>query len=660
MKKIICLILTVLCMGVVSCKKFLDTVPTDQLVPDNYYDTEAKLINALAGVYQPLSSPGVYGDALFDALGAPTDEGFYARSGQTTGTMVYNFDYGNADLSNFWNTLFRGVERANLLIKNINIAQMDESKRQVILGEALFLRGYYYYLLVTYFGDVPLKTEPTPSVSGVNIPRTPSKQVYDQILADMQAAEAKVSTATVLGSPSRVSKTTVEGILARVCLQMAGYPLNDESKYAEALKWAKMVQASGEHALNKSYRQLFINMHQDLYDIKESMWEMDYKGTGADGSGNQNRLGNTNGIALSANFDQVGYSYGFVNTTAKLFNLYQPGDLRRDWNIAPFSYNTTTNPVSYNYFTPAQIYNRNASKWRREYELSAVKAKNYTPINFPVLRYADVLLMIAEAENHINGPTAVAYDAINQVRRRGFGLDPATAGVTQNVLNTVTLATTGNTGYLTTNVNIPVTFTGGGGTGATGMAVVATTGKVTAVAILNPGSGYTSAPTVNIGNAWQPNTAYTTGTQVYNGNNLYTVTTSGTSTAMGPTQTAGASTAATTGAVFTYAGQRATATVTIASSPVDLGGLTKDQFQLALQDERARELCYEAQRKPDLIRWGIWVQTMNNVAAEIRANGGSFAYGALAGSNITSRNLLYPIPASELTVNNAATQNPGW
>lgn len=652
--------LTVLSMSVASCKKFLDTVPNDQLVSTDYYNTAAKLNNALAGVYQPLSSAGIYGDELFDELGGPTDEGFYARSGQTTGPMVYNFDYGNSDLNSFWTQLYKGVERANLLIANIDLAPMDEAKRQVILGEALFLRGYYYFLLVTYFGDVPLKTEPTPSVTAVNIPRTPAKQVYAQILADMQAAEGKVSTATTLGAPSRVSKTTVEGILARVCLQMAGYPLNDESKYADALKWAKMVQASGEHSLNPSYTQLFINLHQDIYDIKESMWEIDYKGTGADGSGNVNRLGNTNGIALSANFDQIGYSYGFINTTAKLYNLYQPGDLRRDWNIAPFSYNSATTPVSYSYFTSAQIYNRNAGKYRREYELSPVKAKNYTPINFPVLRYADVLLMIAEAENHINGPTATAYDAINQVRRRGFGLNPATAGVTVNVLNTVTLATTGNTGYLTTKPNIPVTFTGGGGTGATGMATVATTGKVTAIAILNPGSGYTSAPTVNIGTPWQAGTTYTAGTQVFNGNNLYTVTTAGTSTSTGPTQTSGASTASTTGAVFTYAGQRATATVTIASSAVDLSGLSKDQFQQAVQDERARELCYESLRKPDLVRWGIWVQTMNALATDMKANAGSFAYGALAGSNVTDRTLLYPIPASEMSVNSAAKQNPGW
>jgi len=659
MKKITYITIALICLTVVSCKKFLSTAPTDSLVQTDYYNTPAKLNQALAGVYLTLASPSVYGDNIFDVFGS-TDEGFYARSAQTTGPQVYNFNYGDSNVSGFWQQLYAGIERANILIQNINVAPMDANQRQVILGEALFLRGYYYFLLVSNFGDVPLKTVPTPSVTDVNIPRTPAKEVYAQILADMQAAETKVNPIGVSGA-GHVSTTAVEGILARVCLTMAGAPINDASKYADALMWAKKVQASSLHNLNPSYKQIFINLSQDLYDTKESIWEVENKGTGADGMGNVNRLGNTNGIAYSLNNNLPGYSYGFINTTAKLFNLYTPGDIRRDWAIAPFSYNSGTTPVSDAYFTPVQIYNRNSGKFRREYELSPVLSKNFTPLNFPLLRYADVLLMIAEAENQLNGPTPVAYDAINQVRRRGFGLNPGTPVSSVSVVSALTLAATGNTGYLYARPNIPVTITGGGGTGATGVATIASTGKVTSLAILTPGSGYTSAPTVTIGTAWAANTTYVTGTQVFNGANLYTVTTAGTSTATGPTQTSGASAAATTGAVFTYAGLAATGTATIATSQVDLTGLSKTAFFQAIQDERARELCYEGVRKADLIRWGIWVTTMNALGTDIKANAGStFSYGGLAGLNITARNVLFPIPASELSVNSAATQNPGW
>lgn len=602
---------------------------------------------------------------MFDQLGAATDEGYYASSSMTTGVQVYSFDYTNVDVNNLWASLYQGIERANILIQNINQAPMDSTSRRAILGETLFLRGYYYFLLVSNYGDVPLKTTPTASVSAVNIPRTPAKQIYAQILKDMEAAEGMVYTASQIGYGGHVSKTTVEGILARVCLTMAGYPLNDVSKYQDADMWAQKVVASGQHSLNQSYKQMFVNLMQNAYDVQESMWEAEMKGINNDGMGNDGRLGNTNGIAYSGTSDAIGYSYGFIRGTAKLYNLYTPGDLRRDWTLAPYTYNSATTPVSDVYLSSTQLYSRFSAKWRREYESTVGKNKNWTPINFPILRYSDVLLMLAEAENYINGgPTVAAYNAINQVRRRAFGLNPNTPVASVSVVSNVSLpGATSGSGYFystTTQANVPLTITGGGGTGATGMASIASSGAVNGVIITNPGNGYTSAPSVTVGLVWAANTVYTAGQQVTNGNNLYTVTTGGTSTATAPSNSSGSSSAATTGAVFTYAGKAATVTAAIATSVVDVSGLSQSQFQQTIEDERARELCFESLRRPDLIRWGIWVQTMNAVGADIKTNGGSFSYGGLAGSNVTSKNNLYPIPSSEITVNKAVTQNPGW
>lgn len=666
MKKLLFFLL-IFTTGLTSCKKFLDTVPTDNLLPEEYYDSEAKLLNALAGVYYPLATPSLYGNFLNSDYNI-SDEAFYQRSAQTTGVSVYNFDYADNSVAGLWQQCYLGIERANMLIANINVAKIDETKRAPILGEALFLRGYYYFLLASNFGDVPLKTEPTksPSSEDVQVPRRSLKEVYAQILADMVKAEGLTSKVSDFGFAGRVGKTTVEGILARVCLTMAGAPLKDESKYADAKAWALKVKESGEHRLNPSYKQLFVNMHQDLYDVKESMWEVEFKGNGADGLGSNGRVGSLGGIQMQVATGiglKIGYCYGFLHTTAKLFNLFQPGDLRRDWNLAQFNYIATyPDRYYYNYYTATQVYNRDAAKFRREAYVLDNKNQNTTPINYPLLRYSDVLLMLAEAENHINGPTALAYDAINQVRRRGYGLDPTTAGASVSVVNNITLATTGNTGYLSTINNIPVTLTGGGGTGATADATVSTSnGKVTALSVLNPGKAYTSAPTVTIGVAWAANVDYAINTQLFNGNNVYTVTTAGKSTATAPVQTSGASSAAVTGAVFTWAGTRATATATIATSLVDVTGLSQASFQLAIEDERSRELCFEALRRPDLIRWGKWVETMNTIGADIRANAGAtFSYGGLAGSNVVPKHVLFPIPAAEITVNKQATQNPGW
>ncbi|MBB5441184.1 hypothetical protein HDC92_004891 [Pedobacter sp. AK017] len=607
MKNIYRILLLTLLIITGGCKKFLETAPSDFVSPEYYYNTEAELQFALNGVYNQLGLHEIYGAYVTYWLTSSNDE-TYPR----TIAPAVAYDYGSdlVYVDRFWKALYEGIQRANLLIDNVNKPQMDETKRGIIKGEALFLRAYFHYLLVLNFGDVPLIIKPTPSVNDVNLARTPSKIVYDQILQDMTAAESLLQsqTATSVGYGGKVSRSAVQGILARVCLTMAGYPLKDVSKFNDVLKWTQKVIDSKEHALNPDYKDIFIRLAQDRYDIKESIWEAEMYGNETGGYwGGSQALGNFIGIrGNSTGNAAAGSSSQAVYPTKRLYDSYQINpasagalktsfDLRRDWNCANFDYSGTNGAQK----AITNTWLMSPGKFRWELTLEAPKNRNKTPINCPILRYADVLLMKAEAENELHGPTGIAYEAVNEVRRRAYGKT-----LLGETLKSIAVTAEGS-GYTAAT---SVTLTGGGGTGATATAVI-TAGRITAIQITNPGSFYTSSPNV-----------------IING--------------------IGSGAAATA----------AISTLTDADFPVNLD---KDRFREWIQDERSRELFTEALRKYDLIRWGIFTTRMREMIDYGRSNSAPSAFYT-SFENAAPRYLLLPIPSREIGLNKSLVQNPGF
>ena len=600
MKTKLSILILVLVFSISSCKKYLEVLPKDFVSPENYFNNENELNTALVGVYDIMGSAALYGETLWSQFEVATDESFYRQSTTTQGVQVYNYDSNNSSVQGMWRALYAGIERANILLANIDKPVMPEANRAVVKGEALFLRAYYYFLLTSNWGDVPLILTPTGSVNNPEVARTPLKDVYAQILKDMTEAEGLVKPITAYNHAGRVSKSAVQGILARVCLKMAGFPLKDATKYAEAAKWAKLVINSGIHSLNPSYEQIFINHMQDKYDIKEGIWEVEFTGNLLQSGVNETgRLGVLGGLAGTN--DDIGNSYGQWNGTRVLYDIYKPQDLRRDWNIGFYYYSgATTNKV---YQGVAEA--KSVGKWRREYELLTPKNRNYNGANFPLLRYSDVLLMYAEAMNEVSGPDAESIGYVNLVRQRG-------AGKMINGTNIYTIdVTAGGSGYTTVPI---VTVTGGGATTQATATASILNGRVTAITVITPGSFYTGAPTISI--------AGTTGT-----------------------------------------GATATATLSVPTDADLLPAQTasKDEFRLTLIDERSRELCYEGMRRGDLIRWGIFIERMKNTAsvATLRYIA-AFKYASRPGDNISEKHNLLPIPLSEISLNRLLTQNPGW
>jgi hypothetical protein len=429
-----------------SCKKFLDTKPADVIVPSQYYGSEAEITAALAGIYNSLAQDGTFGRNLLLELESGNDELQYNNRNNNVGIpALYDCQSSTKIYSDCWSALYRGINAANLLIDNIEASPVSTAVKTVGKGEALFLRGFNYFQLVTRYGDVPLILKGSTEVSNPNYPRNISLDVYHQILADMKAAESMVKPITAIGNGSRVSQTTVQGLIARVYMKMAGRPINGGvAMYDSARTYALKVINSGVHSLNPSYKQVFINHSKDLYDYRESMWEIEFYGnntpTGTMPPGSRFACQLAMRYTGSDPNPVVVYGYGSYIPTGYLFDsIYQklPGDtLRRDWNIPTFTYSTNTTPRTAT-AAAASPWDRDCGKWKRDEEVFLPKNRDWGPTNFPVLRFADVLLMAAEAEMEL-GNLSNAMTYLNQVRTRAqASLVTAVVAPNQSALRTI-------------------------------------------------------------------------------------------------------------------------------------------------------------------------------------------------------------------------------
>lgn len=628
--KTIKLVVAVLVLGALgSCTKFLDLHPIADNERENFFQNRQQVLSALAGVYDILGKTETYGNFMLGRMGLDADQAYY-RSATVEGVENNRTRPGDATIITNWRAWYDGINRANILLENIDRAVMDSTEREVIRGEALFLRAYYHFFLVTNWGDIPMMTESIGHPSEVTKPRTPSLQVYEQIETDMKAAEERVMTIAQVGHGGRVNRSAVRGILARVYLHWAGYPVRDESKYEDARHYAlKVMQPAPEdgfqHDLIPDFEQVFINYCTDQYDIRESIWEVEFQGNGLDGGYSETgRVGSNNGIRYTGDDDgRHVYSYGYYNLPARTWYMYPDpdsyvsSDERRNWTISTFTINGTPAYETRVAITTKQGSSRNSAKWRRELELQFPKPKNAGPINFPLLRFSDVLLMFAEAENFLeNGPSQEAKDAVNRVRRRAYGKDLGTG----EVVKFINWTQHGSGAYR----NSPpptVTIEGGGGEGATAEAFVhPTSGNITHIKVTNQGSGYGFPPTITLS---------------------------------GP------------GAAEAILSRRGTSEHEFDDEKYG----TQEGFQELIEEERTRELAFELLRKGDLVRWGKYEQYMHRVRddyifgdATLGINAAALTdLGRLYFQSAGRKDLLWPLPSNEMAWNRALRpQNYGY
>ncbi|WP_128544893.1 RagB/SusD family nutrient uptake outer membrane protein [Larkinella soli] len=394
------LISALLSLSLSSCKdQFLALSPVSQASTATFYRSASDMINALSGAYGALQFNGQYGQ-FYVVSEIPSDDTTPVLSGSVTDQDEFDKFYlrtTNPFLLARWSDGYRGIYRCNAIIGRIGGVTMDETLKNRIVGEAKFLRALMYFNLVRVFGDVPLIVQEITDVQeGYNFARTPAAEVYNQIIKDLTEAEG-VLPATYTGADvGRATRGAAKSLLGKVFLT--------QKKYAEAAGKLKEVIDAGTYDLLPNYADLFRAANKNS---KESVFEVQYKkGNLGEGSPFANAYAPENSGNAVIQFGGGGNNRPMPD----LINSYEPGDLRKDVSLATSYVNAGGVKVDYNFV--------------RKYR-DTPTVNGDAEDNWPVIRYADVLLMYAEALNE-TGKTADALPLLNRVRKRA-GLADRTA-----------------------------------------------------------------------------------------------------------------------------------------------------------------------------------------------------------------------------------------
>ena len=453
-------------LSLTACDDFLDVDPDSTSANTEFiYNNEGEISTALNGVYAQILSGNTFGNNLYKDFQLNSDVDFSTNTSETaSGNKPARFDTRSdaGNINSLWNALYKGVETANEFIFNLKNSKLYEEKMKTeiadgentggvvteevpnvtkltqMMGEAKVMRAMFYHELLSYWGDIPFTFKATYETNNLYPEVTDRQVVSDSLIADLRhAAEWMQSDKDeTLDAPERISKEAAYAMIARLALQAGGYSLNHDandvngykmtrpSNYKEyyqiARDYAKKVIDAGGHSLNKSFRDVFVDECNHIVNkgddaIFEIPFGKDYSGAWGYAQGPKSEVDANNETDFSN--QAWGSTSGNVRTTRFYRHMFKEGDARRDYVCGTWGYSNQGLPaINFSY----TMYNNKWSKLWNTVGLGKASTGN-TGINFAYIRYADVLLMFAEADNEVNGaPTKEAIDAVNQVRRRAY------------------------------------------------------------------------------------------------------------------------------------------------------------------------------------------------------------------------------------------------
>lgn len=448
--KLVYVLGALLSMGVVSCD--FSEKPTSFYEMDTYFTTADKAKMAVIGIYDCLAAEGSYGQYVMPF--ASSDDMYMVR-GTATGDGTrrdishYALTSSNTWVASVWNYIYEGIDRANTAIAGIEkmpgYENSDELKE--LVAQARFLRAFLAFDLVRYWGDVPFKTTSTGSFGDTAQPRTEREKIYDQIIIDLDFAKIHLKPGNEVASSEVPCRGAARALLMRVYLQRAGYSLDRTTRtltrpddatrknYFDAVieEWKAFGTEGYHNFYGAGYEELFKNYSKLVLNNQESLWEIAFEPNNGQ-KDNAGYWATYNGPLVdapdagsgAANQNFFGRANAFFIVLPYWGDFYDDNDVRRDVNFVDYVYRWVKKDKAQVKMSVCQEISKNMyrypGKWRREWMAPGFVDPNHTGVNYCPLRYADVVLMAAEAYNEIND-TPKAWELLNDVRARAHATE---------------------------------------------------------------------------------------------------------------------------------------------------------------------------------------------------------------------------------------------
>lgn len=421
-----------------SCEDKLTERPLSYYEKSEFFKSEENAEMGIVGIYNVL--PSLYGDN--EMAFASSDDTYYVSGTNSDNARRdishYRLSTTNKYVESVWNDTYKGLERANYMIEGIE--QMKGYSKSAVLqslvAEAKFLRAFFSFNLVKYWGDVPYKTFYTTNYEDTYQPRTSRDEIYNQIVDDLCFAKSHLEWATEADSPERATQGAARALLMRALLFRAGYSLNmngeltrpdDEIRheyYNQIVSEWEAFAESNHGFYEGGYEELFKSFSAGNLNTKESIFEVAFYTL--DGkTGARGYWGTYNGPYVDApviknteSKKYMGRANALFRVIPEWYDFFDSNDKRRDVMICRYKYEW--DKEKYNHVKVSQERSKKnwyPGKWRREWMPVGYRDPNLTDVNYCNIRYADVVLMAAEAYNEL-GKTAEAWSLINKVRER--------------------------------------------------------------------------------------------------------------------------------------------------------------------------------------------------------------------------------------------------